>query len=82
MTTVEAKRIIELIQTITEETLERGEEVRLSRFGIFRITDRAARMSHDPNTGEAVEVPRRKGITFRPSSSLTRKVRASGEKSE
>lgn len=77
MTTEEAKRILELVQTITEEALERGEEVRLSGFGIFRIIDRAARTAHNPNTGEAVQVPGRKGIAFKPSSSLARKVRAS-----
>ena len=67
MTTEEAKRILELVQTITEEAMERGEEVRLSGFGIFRITDRAART-----------VPRRKGIVFKPSSRLAKKVKASG----
>lgn len=82
MTTEEAKRILELVQTITEEALERGEEVRLSGFGIFRIIDRAARTAHNPNTGEAVRVPGRKGIAFKPSSSLARKVRASAEVSE
>ena len=49
MTTEEAKRILELVQTITEEAMERGEEVRLSGFGIFRITDRAARTAYNPN---------------------------------
>ena len=82
MTTGEAKRILELVQAITEEALERGEEIRLSGFGIFRITDRAARTAHNPVTGETVAVPRRKGITFRPSSSLAGKIKTSGERSE
>ena len=55
MTTGEAKRILELVQAITEEALERGEEIRLSGFGIFRITDRAARTAHNPVTGETVK---------------------------
>ena len=82
MTTGEAKRILELVQAIMEEVLVKGEEIRISGFGIFRIIDRAARTAHNPVTGEAVEVPRRKGITFRPSSSLAGKIKASGERSE
>lgn len=78
MTTEEAKRILELVQTITEEAMERGEEVRLSGFGIFRITDRAARTAYNPNNREPVQVPRRKGIVFKPSSRLAKKVKASG----
>ena len=72
------ERILELVQTITEEALERGEEVRLSGFGIFRITDRAARTAYNPNNREPVQVPRRKGIVFKPSSRLAKKVKASG----
>ena len=79
MTTEEAKRIIELVQTITEEAIVRGEDVRVSGFGDFRIIDRAARTAHNPVTGEPVEVPRHKGIMFRPSSSLSRKIRTSEE---
>ena len=58
MTTEEAKRILELVQTITEEAMERGEEVRLSGFGIFRITDRAARTAYNPNNREPVQAER------------------------
>ena len=79
MTTEEAKRIIELVQTITEEAIVRGEDVRFSGFGVFRIIDRAARTAHNPVTGEPVEGPRHKGIMFRPSSSLSRKIRTSEE---
>ena len=50
MTTEEAKRIIELVQTITEEAMVRGEDVRVSGFGVFRIIDRAARTAHNPVT--------------------------------
>ena len=63
----------------TEEAMVRGEDVRVSGFGVFRIIDRAARTAHNPVTGEPVEVPRHKGIMFRPSSSLSRKIKASEE---
>jgi nucleoid DNA-binding protein len=75
MTTVEAKKVIDLLQEITEEALERGEEVRVAGFGIFRVIIRKPRTAHNPVTGEAVEVPERKGITFKPSSELKRMIR-------
>ena len=75
MTTVEAKKVIDLLQEITEEALERGEEVRVAGFGTFRVINRQPRTAHNPVTGEAVEVPERKGITFKPSSDLKRMIR-------
>lgn len=75
MTTVEAKRVIDLLQEITEEALERGEEVRIAGFGIFRVIKRKPRTAHNPVTGDAVEVPERKGISFKPSSELKRMIR-------
>ena len=75
MTTVEAKKVIDLLQEITEEALERGEEVRVAGFGIFRVINRKPRTAHNPVTGEAVEVPERKGISFIPSSDLKRMIR-------
>ena len=64
-----------LLQEITEEALERGEEVRVAGFGIFRVINRKPRTAHNPVTGEAVEVPERKGISFIPSSDLKRMIR-------
>ena len=75
MTTVEAKKVIDLLQEITEEALERGEEVRVAGFGIFRVIKRQSRTAHNPVTGDAVEVPERKGISFKPSSELKRMIR-------
>jgi nucleoid DNA-binding protein len=75
MTTVEAKKVIDLLQEITEEALERGEEVRVAGFGTFRVINMQPRTAHNPVTGEAVEVPERKGITFKPSSDLKRMIR-------
>ena len=48
MTAVEARRIIDLLQAITVEALERGEEVRISGFGIFRVINRQPRTAHNP----------------------------------
>ena len=75
MTSEEARRIIDLLQAVTEEALERGEEVRIAGFGIFHIVDRAARRAHNPATGEPLEVPGRKCITFKPSSTLAGKIK-------
>ena len=75
MTTVEAKRVIDLLQEITEEALERVEEERIAGFGIFRVIKGKPRTAHKPVTGDAVEFPERKGISFKPSSELKRMIR-------
>ena len=45
-------------------TLAAGEVVRMRHIGSFRVVERAARRGRNPKTGEAVDVPARKGVKF------------------
>ena len=36
--------------------LSRGEEVRISGFGVFSVSHRAARTGRNPKTGEAIQI--------------------------
>ena len=50
------ERTLELII----ESLERGETVKLSGFGVFQVRDKRARMGRNPKTGEPAAIhPRR-----------------------
>ena len=51
--------------------LEHGEDVRLSGFGTFRVKERAARAGRNPRTGEAIEIPARRAVSFSPAKALT-----------
>ncbi len=60
-----------------ESSLAAGDEVTITGFGSFRISDRGAREGRNPQTGEAITIAARKSPSFRPGSQLKRAV--SGE---
>lgn len=49
--------------TLVEEVLHTG-GVKLSGFGTFKITKRAARKGKNPQTGEEMSIPEKKVIKF------------------
>jgi integration host factor subunit alpha len=50
--------------------LERGDEVKLSSFGIFQLRDKAQRPGRNPKTGEAIPIKARRVVTFHASQKL------------
>lgn len=50
--------------------LKNGEQVKLTDFGTFEVKQRAARIAHNPQTNEKIEVPAKKVARFRPSQAL------------
>lgn len=65
--------VTRLLGTITD-ALSRGEEVRLTGFGTFRVSQRAERKGRNPRTGEVITVPARRRASFSPSSSLNEAI--------
>ena len=61
------------------EELARGEEVTITGFGSFRISERGAREGRNPQTGERITIAARKTPTFRPGTQLKRAVGGDGE---
>lgn len=57
-----------------QEGLSRGEEVTITGFGSFRISERGAREGRNPQTGERITIAARKTPTFRPGTQLKRSV--------
>lgn len=60
-----------------QDSLADGEEVTITGFGSFRITQRAAREGRNPQTGQPIQIPAGKTPSFRPGTQLKRAV--SGE---
>ena len=54
--------------------LARGEEVTITGFGSFRISERGAREGRNPQTGERITIAARKSPSFRPGTQLKRAV--------
>lgn len=58
-----------LLDKITHQ-LEEGHSVGLSGFGVFEVVRRKPRVGRNPRTREAVPIPERMVVTFRPSEKL------------
>ena len=52
----EAKRALEATLRAIEEQMGAGNEVRLTGFGKFSVSQRAARMGRNPRTGETMQI--------------------------
>jgi DNA-binding protein HU-beta len=60
-----------------QSALASGDEVALTGFGTFRISERGSREGRNPQTGERITIPSRKSPSFKPGTQLKRAV--SGE---
>lgn len=66
----ESSEVVESILNILKETLEQGNQVKLSGFGNFVIRPKGVRKGRNPKTGEEMEISARKVLTFKPSQKL------------
>ena len=76
----EAKEIVDLFLQCICDALARGEAVRLSGFGVFRLRDKRERPGRNPRTGQAVQVAARRVVTFRAGQDLRRRIGGMDEK--
>ena len=70
----ESAKITETMLDIIKETLERGENVKLSGFGSFNIQHKRARLGRNPQTGESMTISARRILSFRSSNVLREKL--------
>ena len=69
----------ECLDTITEvimEVLAEGEEVKISGFGTFSVTERAPREGRNPATGETIQISAKKSPKFKAAKALKDAVNA------
>ena len=57
-----------LLEAICERT-QAGDKVTLKGFGSFEMKTRAARQGRNPATGEAIQIPESRALTFKASKS-------------
>ena len=70
----DANAVVQAVLDIIEESLVNGEEVKLSGFGIFEKKERAGRVGTNPSTGEKINIPASRSISFKPSKSLKERI--------
>lgn len=66
----ESIKIVETMLDIIKETLENGENVKLSGFGNFNIQNKRARRGRNPQTGEEIIISPRRILSFKSSNVL------------
>lgn len=70
----ECAGLVERVLDLIVDTLERGETVKLSGFGVFQVRAKNARMGRNPKTGEPAAIVPRRVISFRASQIMKAKV--------
>jgi integration host factor subunit alpha len=66
----ECEEVVELIIEEIASTLSRGEDVKLTSFGSFRVRRTPQRPARNPKTLAPVIIPARQAVLFRPSNVL------------
>jgi integration host factor subunit alpha len=66
----ESADLVDQLLEILEETLEKGERVKISGFGNFVVRQKQARRGRNPQTGGEIVISGRKVVTFKPSNVL------------
>ncbi|HEV8132188.1 MAG TPA: integration host factor subunit alpha [Acidobacteriota bacterium] len=66
----EAKEIVEMMIERMKHRLIAGENVKLTGFGSLNVVKRRERIGRNPQTGEAITLKSRRGISFKPSKHL------------
>lgn len=75
LTISKANEVIGSILSNLEISLANGENVRLTGFGSFKVKETKARTGRNPSTGEPIDVPASRRVTFSAGSNLTEAVR-------
>lgn len=66
----DSARIVESVFDIMKDTLARGEKIKISGFGNFVVSTKRARKGRNPQTGESIEISKRRVLTFKASQVL------------
>lgn len=72
---IDVKKAVQMALDIVIDSLSRGETVELRNFGIFKVKSRKGRLGRNPKTGERVEIPSKKVVTFKPGLVMKAKVK-------
>tara|TARA_B100001123_G_C15130905_1_gene955303 strand:- start:52 stop:333 length:282 start_codon:yes stop_codon:yes gene_type:complete len=66
------EKILKIIFHEISEGLNRGENIEIRGFGIFKTTVRKARIGRNPKNSELVQIPEKKAIKWKMSKKLYR----------
>ena len=71
----QASRSVKALVKTIRDALRVGDKVSLSGLGTFKVKSRKARKGRNPKTGETIQIPVGRKVSFKPSFSLKKLVR-------
>lgn len=75
----DVKRIIDDFLICIRQALKDGEDVKIKDLGTFKVVTTKPRKGRNPKTGEAIEIPAKKTLKFRPSPNFIKNILNTGE---
>lgn len=70
----ESHRLLEDIFNLICQSLQRGADVKIARFGVFVVHHKSARLGRNPKTKKEALINERYSVSFRPSGLLKERV--------
>lgn len=70
MSKSDSQSAVDAVFDVIEGALKNGDEVRVTGFGSFVVTERKASTGRNPRTGEAIEIPASRQPKFRAGKTL------------
>ncbi len=70
----DADMVVKSILEAMAESLAQGHRIEIRGFGSFSVNRRPARLGRNPRTGEAVQIPEKRVIHFKPGKGLREAV--------
>jgi DNA-binding protein HU-beta/integration host factor subunit beta len=70
----QAREIVQRVFDGIVETLLNEGRIELRNFGVFEVRERKPRTARNPRTGETVQVPAKRVVTFRPGRQMEERV--------
>ncbi len=70
LTKKESSNYVNEVLELMKETLEDGEEIKVSGFGKFEVRKKSERIGRNPRTGDEILIPERKVLRFKVSQVL------------
>ena len=70
----DAEKVFNATFDLFKDELSKGEKVSVAGFGVFKISERAARDGSNPQTGETIKIAASKSVSFKAGTALKEEV--------
>lgn len=74
VTKADAEKVFNATFDLFKDELSKGEKVSVAGFGVFKISERAAREGRNPQTGETIKIAASKSVSFKAGTALKEEV--------